>query len=493
MNAHVDCDCGNGFTGRDDQLDKSVKCPFCGKRHRVGFPSTNGEEEPTDRPRDVSAKRSREPLLWVGFALGLAILVAIGIAIISRVQRVNADRYVAEKVSEATALIAERRPEEAIGLLEEATGTSNASNLSSASRLLKKARAVMADLEDAKLIEKAERSITVGEVEAAVRSLSARVSAMVDPNKARALAIIEDVRRVTSGDSIVRNLSALSDGELVDASAVNSLILKFETKYESLRGIYRRNILAAIPGERARRDEAKRKAEAERLARAEDERLKRLEEERIAKEAEEKRAAEKARIAEERKTKEAVLAAREERRMRSFKGFGQEATRGFSLAEGLAVVKLRHRGASNFIVALVNDAGDRVLTFANVIGSCSMSRAVRVPRDGEYLLNVKAEGVWEITNEQPLPRETEFAFFFDGEETSATRQFKLLEGLCRIKLKHRGESNFIVTLLDENGVPVSGIVNEIGSYEGSQAVKIERTGTYILDVTAGGPWSIEIE
>ncbi len=108
-------------------------------------------------------------------------------------------------------------------------------------------------------------------------------------------------------------------------------------------------------------------------------------------------------------------------------------------------------------------------------------------------MNIKADGDWEITIAQPLPRETEFGFFFEGDETSATRQFKLLDGLCRIKLKHRGDSNFIVTLLDEEGRPVGGIVNVIGNYEGSQAVKIKSTGTYIFDVRAGGPWSIELE
>jgi hypothetical protein len=48
-------------------------------------------------------------------------------------------------------------------------------------------------------------------------------------------------------------------------------------------------------------------------------------------------------------------------------------------------------------------------------------------------------------------------------------------------------------LLDEEGRPVSTIVNEIGNFEGSQAVKIRRAGTYIFDVIAGGSWSIEIK
>jgi hypothetical protein len=142
---------------------------------------------------------------------------------------------------------------------------------------------------------------------------------------------------------------------------------------------------------------------------------------------------------------------------------------------------------------MLNDEGDRVNSFANLIGSCSMSRAVRIPRDGNYLLNIKADGSWEISIAQPLTHEIDYIFFFDGAETAATRQFKLLDGLCKIKLKHRGDGNFIVTLLDDQGLPVAGVVNEIGSYDGSQAVKIKRTGTYIFDVRADGPWSIEVE
>ena len=154
---------------------------------------------------------------------------------------------------------------------------------------------------------------------------------------------------------------------------------------------------------------------------------------------------------------------------------------------------MKHRGSANFIVSLLNNEGDSLDAFANIIGSCSISRAVRINRDGDYLLNIKADGAWEIVITQPLPHVTDFSFFFDGDGTSATKQFKLLDGLCKIKLKHRGESNFIVRLLDEQGKVADLVVNKIGDYDGSQALKIAKTGTYIFDVVAGGPWSIEVE
>jgi hypothetical protein len=57
---------------------------------------------------------------------------------------------------------------------------------------------------------------------------------------------------------------------------------------------------------------------------------------------------------------------------------------------------------------------------------------------------VKADGGWEIAIAQPVPRDVDFDFFFEGDETAATKQLKLMDGLCKIKLKHHGDSNFIV-------------------------------------------------
>jgi hypothetical protein len=105
MGVHVDCDCGRGFKVRVEQLGKSVKCPFCGKGHRVSLPASHEDEEATEKQQQVSRRKSRESLLWIGFAAGLLTLAVLSIALIDRAQRANADRYVAEKVTEATTLI----------------------------------------------------------------------------------------------------------------------------------------------------------------------------------------------------------------------------------------------------------------------------------------------------------------------------------------------------------------------------------------------------
>ena len=38
-----------------------------------------------------------------------------------------------------------------------------------------------------------------------------------------------------------------------------------------------------------------------------------------------------------------------------------------------------------------------------------------------------------------------------------------------------------------------GLVNEIGPFDGSQAVTVPEDGIYLLQVEANGPWTIEIE
>jgi hypothetical protein len=492
MSIEVACRCGKTFKARDQHAGLRAKCPACGAildipRAPSEPPAIPVEDRKPDGGQDpVPYAESREPLIWISFAAGLIIFVLVGILLINRSQRNVANREVEDNVRAASAFMSENRHEEAIGLLETTLGIRNATNLASARLLLDKAREAKADHDDSRLIEKAERLLSDGNTEAAVDSLKARLTAMRDPNKSRAMAIIESVHRASSDTAVLNELSKLTYAELNDPVAVGSLISRFRTSHESVREIFRRNLMAKIPAERTRREEAKRKAEVELRARMKQVLQKWLEDGRKAKEAEEKRLAKEAKIAEAQK-------AREESRKRSFKGFGQEATRTFSLSAGLAVITLKHRGSSNFIVSLLDNAGDRRDSFVNTIGSCSISRAVHITRDGDYLLNIKADGAWEIVIAQPLPHESDFSFFFGGDGTSATKQFKLSEGLCRVKLKHRGTSNFMVHLLDEEGGVDEHVVNEIGGYDGSQALKIKKTGTYIFDVIADGEWSIEVE
>lgn len=82
---------------------------------------------------------------------------------------------------------------------------------------------------------------------------------------------------------------------------------------------------------------------------------------------------------------------------RDFSGAGMVATEPFSLSAGLARFEMSHQGERNFIVYLLDSAGNSVgATLANEIGSVNGSQAIQVPQDGAYLLRVEADGPWTI-------------------------------------------------------------------------------------------------
>jgi hypothetical protein len=64
-------------------------------------------------------------------------------------------------------------------------------------------------------------------------------------------------------------------------------------------------------------------------------------------------------------------------------------------------------------------------------------------------------------------------------------------GLRIFMMRHDGTRNFAVVVKDHSGNWVALIVNEIGSYFGKKFENLT-TGTYYLDITADGSWTIDI-
>lgn len=91
---------------------------------------------------------------------------------------------------------------------------------------------------------------------------------------------------------------------------------------------------------------------------------------------------------------------------------------------------------------------------------------------------------------QPSQQPTENTFTGTGKDY--TKKIELKDGLTHVKYKYTGESNFVAWLLDTNGNKVELIANEIGSCDGKIATSIKQ-GTYLIDITAYGSWSITIE
>ena len=81
-----------------------------------------------------------------------------------------------------------------------------------------------------------------------------------------------------------------------------------------------------------------------------------------------------------------------------------------------------------------------------------------------------------------------------GNGQTATNPFELESGLAIFKMTHQGQRNFIVGLIDSTGKDVSPLVaNSIGPSEVSKAENIPRKDDHLLNVNAGGPWTIKVE
>ena len=91
----------------------------------------------------------------------------------------------------------------------------------------------------------------------------------------------------------------------------------------------------------------------------------------------------------------------------------------------------------------------------------------------------------------PTPTPDFISFYGVGEQESS--QFNLEQGLVNFRLTHKGNSFFAVRMLDERGESVALLAAVIGTFDGSQAVQIENAGTYILDISAGGKWTVSID
>lgn len=176
-------------------------------------------------------------------------------------------------------------------------------------------------------------------------------------------------------------------------------------------------------------------------------------------------------------------------------GSGPQASEPFQLEDGLVVARLGHQGSSNFIVYLLDGGTGQELgsSLTNQIGAFEGSTAF-ASGSGSYLLNVDADGPWNATIEQPRPEDAPPTRSFSGTGQTATDLFSLSSGLARLQMSHQGEGNFIVYLLDRQGYEVGpSIANEIGPFDGSQAVQIPEDGIYLLRVDADGPWTIEVQ
>lgn len=175
----------------------------------------------------------------------------------------------------------------------------------------------------------------------------------------------------------------------------------------------------------------------------------------------------------------------------NLKGSGKTATKPFKLEGGFTTFHIKASGGSNVIVYLVNDRGKQVELLVNVIGTYDGVSGIGV-KPGEYLLDIDAPSSWTAVLEQPRPisgKTPPQTYSGSGPDVAGP---VTLDGLTRVVMKYQGKSNFIVYLVNDRGVQVELLANEIGSFNGSTALPGDG-GIYWLTVDADGKWSIKIQ
>lgn len=94
---------------------------------------------------------------------------------------------------------------------------------------------------------------------------------------------------------------------------------------------------------------------------------------------------------------------------------------------------------------------------------------------------------------QPSPAPVSQPQQFSGHGRQATAQFHLDKGIAQFNTSYHGQYNFIVELLDDQGKYVDLVANAIGDSSSSKLIGVPQSGSYIMNVTADGDWTITVE
>jgi len=175
-------------------------------------------------------------------------------------------------------------------------------------------------------------------------------------------------------------------------------------------------------------------------------------------------------------------------------GKGDQVSQKFSLQAGLSIWQISNEGPSNFQISLLNPQGKEVAMTTNEIGNWHGTIAVRIPKTGDYLLNVRSSGNWSVAIREPRP-ETGVAkpVAKQGKGSDVPVFVNLTEGLNIFRVQHTGDGIFRVKLFDRDGKLVEHVFAQIGPYEGSKAISLDKEGMYAVAVYANGSWSLKIE
>lgn len=182
-----------------------------------------------------------------------------------------------------------------------------------------------------------------------------------------------------------------------------------------------------------------------------------------------------------------------------FTGEGATITDEFELETGPTLVEGSHGGESTFDVRIVPDESDEDYALITRVGEFEGSTGTFI-EDGTYLLEVDADGPWELVVRQPRAAETEAAdppVSFEGTGTDWIGPI-LFDDETRVAGACEDGSVFRVELVPQNADDsefVWGgselIFDAIGRFLGVTDVHTDGIGYVTID--ASGDWILEVE
>lgn len=189
-----------------------------------------------------------------------------------------------------------------------------------------------------------------------------------------------------------------------------------------------------------------------------------------------------------------------------FDGSGAFLTPPFDLRAGVVLLEAQYDGDSNFIVQMLAEDGSTKYSI-NAIGAYKGTRAHQVNDDafaalrpGSYRIQVQADGQWQIEVTQPQwAGAPPLPLMWSGRGDDVIGPIAIEAGITPASLTHGGSGNFIVQLVSVDGARSDYIVNEIGQYDGSQAIRAQDNaliglvpGLYVMVIQADGDWTVEL-
>jgi hypothetical protein len=173
-----------------------------------------------------------------------------------------------------------------------------------------------------------------------------------------------------------------------------------------------------------------------------------------------------------------------------FEGSGSKVVN-FKAGGGLTVFTLSHEGRANFVVQYGSGGTQSLLV--NEIGNYEGSKAVGLPV-GDYTLDIATRGKWSVDIDQSVPTEAPLPpKKLEGEGAAASEFFSLKAGPARFRITYKGAGLFAPQLINSaDGSVVTLLANELSDFTGEKTVEIFADGIYVVDVTASGPWTIDV-